>query len=81
MERKVVYLQVLATRNMGDFFIKPSPWEDGGAHVSKPISWKVGDSCHKAHVPLSVEGEVLEGGRGARTKRSGEGVAKFSTCP
>ena len=52
-----------------------------GTHVSKPISWKMGDSCYKTHLHLSVEAEgfYMEG-EGNRTERSREGVEKFSMC-
>ena len=58
-------------------------WLSGrwGTPVSKPISWKIGDSCLRAHLHLWVKAEVFyEEGEGNRTRRSREGVAKFSTC-
>lgn len=49
-------------------FADASYLEDGDAHL-------------KAHLPLSVEAEVLyKEGEGNRTKRSREGVENFSTC-
>ena len=44
-------------------------------------TWKMGDSCLKAHLNITVQVEVFtRRERGSRTKRPREGVAKFSTC-
>ena len=59
-------------------------WE---THITKPMSWKMGNLCHKVHLRLSVEVEVFcvfffyKDGEGNITKRSRlGGVAKFSMC-
>ena len=60
--KKVVYCQV------------PAMWKMG-THVTKPISWEDGDSCLKAHLPLSVEAEVcIRAGRGTEERDQGRGL-------
>ena len=56
--------------------------EDGDScHRAHLIFWKMGDSHLKSHLLTSVVAEVFyKEGEGNRTKRSREGVAKFSAC-
>ena len=44
--------------------------------IQRLATWKVGDSCLKAHLPISVGAEVLQGGRGEQNKEIKGGVHK-----
>ena len=57
-------------------------WPSGrwGMHVSKPISWKTGDLCHKARLCLSVEVDVFKRKeRGTEQREHGRGL-QSSLC-
>ena len=45
--------------------------------VHMPASWKMGDSCLKAHLPLSVEAEVfIRSKRGTEQRDQGRGLQR-----
>ena len=47
---------------------------EDGCHVSKPIPWKMGDSCHKAHLYLSVKADVFIRRKRTEQKDQGRGL-------
>ena len=48
--------------------------EDGGLRPQSPSPEKMGDSCLKAHLHLSVEAEVIIRERGTEQRDQGEGL-------
>ena len=52
----------------------------GLRYLPSPSPGKMGDSCHKAHLHLTVEAEVFIGREKGREQRSGKWVDESSTC-
>ena len=68
MQKKVVFSDAGHVEDGGLTSQSPCPWEDGGLTSQSPSP------------PLNAGRDFSKEGEGNRTKRSREGVEKFSTC-
>ena len=81
MQKKVVFSDAGHVEDGGLTSQSPCPWEDGGLTSQSPCPWGDGGlTSQSPSPPLNAGRDFSKEGEGNRTKRSREGVEKFSTC-